>query len=159
MKNTITAIIIALFAFCGTVFGQTTQSDDSKAIVALMNQFGATWSGGDLKAFGDLLTDDVIHVSPFGDLTVGKTEVVKLMQWVHDVPNKGKKFEVTTSDETLNFTGTNSAVLTCRLKFRNDSAEKHPDERFTAVLAKVGKDWKVAQFQVVMISEPPMRMK
>jgi uncharacterized protein (TIGR02246 family) len=159
MKNTILAIIIGLIAFCGAAFGQTTPSDDSKAIGALLNQWGTSWSQGDMKTFGGLLTDDAVNVSPFGDVTVGKANIVKLMQWIRDVPNKGKSIEYTVSEYTLNFNGENMAVATFRLKFTPNNAEKHPDERFTAVLARIGKDWKVAQFQAVVISEPPMKMK
>ncbi len=159
MKIKITAIIMTLVAFCAAASGQSKQSDDNKAIGALMENFGTSWSTGDLKAFGELLTDDVMHLSPFGEVTVGKANVVKKIQWVHDVPYGGKKIEFKVSETTLNFTGADLAILSCRISYASQGAVKHPDERFTTVMAKVGSDWKIAQFGAVFINEPPQMMK
>lgn len=159
MKNIILLAITAILLFTGNTFAQTNPTEDEKAIIAVMNQFGAAWESGDMKTFGDLLSDNVVHISPFGEIETGRTEVQKVMKWVREVPYKGVKLQMTISEYSVNFSSADGAVVTLKVTTAITGTPKPIEERVTFSVARIGSQWKITHFQGVMITEPPVKMK
>ncbi len=155
MKNTLFAIIIGAFLFCGSAFAQTGSKTDQAAIGAVLEQFGAAFESGDMKTFGNLLTVNAVHIDPFGKVVAGRAEVQKHMQWVRENLYGGKKLTIVVSDVSIDFISSDAALVTMRYECAGDGVGIR--ERVTFTLARVGSEWKVAHFQPVMISEPSQR--
>ena len=108
-----------------------------------------------MQAFSDLLADNVVHVSTFGQVTTGRASVRALLQWVRDVPYKNAKVKMTISDVKLTFVTPDLAVMTSRIAEDVPAGPKHGDQRSTFMVVRVNGQWKVAQFQSVPITDPP----
>ena len=134
---------------------QTNPTSDEKAVFELMTQAAKTWEAGDVKGFSDLMADNVIHISPFGEVTTGRESVRALLQWVRDVPYKNAKVKMTISDVKLTFVTPDLAIVTSRITEDIPAGPKHGDERSTFSTVRVNGQWKVAQFQSVPITDPP----
>lgn len=128
---------------------------DEQAVFDLMTQLAKTWEAGDMKGFSDLMADNVVHVSPFGEVTTGRESVRALLQWVRDVPYKKSKVQMTITDVKLTFVTPDLAVVTSRIVENIPAGPKHGDQRSIFISARSNGQWKVAQFQNVAISDPP----
>jgi uncharacterized protein (TIGR02246 family) len=84
MKNIFLGITIGIFLLCGNAFAQTKQTNDEKAIEALLTKAGMAWKAGDMTKFSELLTDDCENVSPFGQVIKGREAIRQHLQWVVD---------------------------------------------------------------------------
>lgn len=146
MKNVFLGITIAIFLLCGNAFAQT---DDEKAVIALMTNVGKAWEAGDLNKFGEYLTEDCVHIDPFGSQVRGRAAIKTKLQWVIDNFYQKEKPKVEISEYSAVFVQPNVALLTYLRKEQTESA------RETVVVTKVKNDWKVASFQHIMVAEPP----
>ena len=155
MKNIFLGTTIAIFLLCGNAMAQAKPVSDEQAVLDLMTQLGKTWEAGDMKAFSDLLADNVVHVSPFGEVTTGRESVRALLQWVRDVPYKKAKVQMTITDVKLTFVTPDLAIVTSRIVENVAAGPKHGDQRSTFITVRVNGQWKTAQFQSVAIGDPP----
>lgn len=147
MKNIVLGISIAIFLLCGNGLAQTKQTDDEKAIFALMTNFGKDWNNRDLDKIGEYLTDDCTHIDPQGVERKGREAIKTHMQWVIDnlLPKDNSKSEI--SEVSLRFVTSQVALMTFVLK------EGGRSMRPTITLVKVKSDWKITAFHLTFISE------
>ncbi len=157
MKNLLAAIMIGLIIFCANASAQSSRAGDEKAIEALMWQMGQTWETGDMAGLANLLTDNAVHVSPFGEVTTGREEVRRLMQWVRDVALAKAKIKMTIAQYALNFAGADNAIVTFKVVSEITGQPKPKEDLLTVSVQRVSKQWKIAHFQGVAVSEPPIK--
>lgn len=155
MKNILLGTAIAIFLLCGNALAQAKPVSDEKAVLDLMTQSAKTWEAGDVKGFTDLMADNVVHVSPFGEVTAGRESVRALMQWVRDVPYKKSKIQMTITDVKLTFVTPDLVIVTSRIVESSLAGPKQGDQRSTFTTVRVNGQWKTAQFQSVAIADPP----
>lgn len=155
MKNIFLGTTIAILLLCGNALAQAKPLSDEKAVFNLMEQLAKTWEAGDVKGFSDLLADNVVHVSPFGEVTTGRESVRALLQWVRDVPYKKSKVQMTITDVKVTFVTPDLAIVTSRIVENIPAGPKHGDQRSTFTTVRVNGQWKTAQFQSVAIADPP----
>lgn len=146
MKNIFLGITAAIFLLCGNAFAQTKQTDDEKAIIALMTNLGKAWDARDANKFGEFMTEDCTHIDPHG-LHTGRVAIVKHIQWVIDniLPKDNSKMEV--SDFSLRFVSSDVAL------FGFLGKEGGQSMRQSYVLTKTKNEWKIASFQLTKIIE------
>lgn len=123
--------------------------------MAVLQQFGQAFENGDVKSTEALMTENVIHVDPFGEVVAGRDEVVKRMTWVREVPYGGKKLTATVSELSMNFINSDTALVTMRYETKGDGITFL--ERVTLNFVRINKDWKLAYFQPTVITNPPAR--
>lgn len=157
MKNLLGVIIIGMVIFCTNASAQSSRDGDEKAIGALMWQMGQCWETGDMTRLGDLLTDNALHISPFGEVTTGKQEVERLMQWVRDVALAKAKIKMTVEQYAVNFVGADNAVVTFKLVSEIAGQPKPQQDLLTVSVQRINKQWKIAHFQSVAVTEPPIK--
>ncbi len=152
MKNLILGMTIAIFLFCGNAFAQTKQTDDEKAIIALMTNVGKAWDALDANKFGEFMTEDCTHIDPHG-LHTGRVAIVKHIQWVIDniLPKDNSKMEV--SDFSLRFVSADVAL------FSFLGVQGGQSMRQSYVLTKVKNEWKIASFQLTKIEQEKSNAK
>lgn len=155
MKNIFLGTIIAIFLLCGNALSQAKPVTDEQAIFGLMTQLAKTWEAGDVKGFSDLMADNVVSVSHFGEVMTGRESVRTKLQWVRDVPYQKAKIQMTITDVKLTFVTPDLAVVTSRIAEEIAAGPKHGDMRSTIMTVRVNGQWKVAQFQNVVIADPP----
>jgi len=146
MKNIFLGITVAIFLLCGNAFAQTKQTDDEKAIIALMTNLGKAWDARDANKFGEFMTEDCTHIDPHG-LHTGRVAIVKHIQWVIDniLSKDNSKMEV--SDFSLRFVSSDVAL------FGFLGKEGGQSMRQSYVLIKTKNEWKIASFQLTKIVE------
>jgi len=149
MKNLFLGVAITIFLLSANSIGQTNQTDNEKKIISLMMGFGQAWENGDMSKLSEKLTEDCVHIDPFGKQISGRENIKKHLQWVIDNFFAKTKPTVEISDYTVRFIGSEAAILTY---LRH---EKLGSARETVVVAKVKSDWKIASFQHIMVSEQP----
>lgn len=157
MKNLLAAIMIGIVIYCANASGQSSRAGDEKAIESLMWQMGQSWETGDMAGLGNLLTDKAVHVSPFGEVTTGREEVKRLMQWVRDVAFSKVKIKMTIAQYALYFAGADNAIVTFKVVSEITGQPKPQEDLLTVSVQRVNKQWKIAHFQGVAVSEPPIK--
>lgn len=152
MKNIFLGITVAIFLLCGNAFAQVKQTDDEKAIIALMTNVGKAWEARDANKFGEFMTEDCTHIDPHG-LHVGREAIVKHIQWVIDnlLPKDNSKMEV--SDFSLRFVNSETALF--GFLGKQDGLLM----RQFYVLIKVKNEWKIASFQLTKIEQEKSNAK
>lgn len=149
MKNIFLGITIGIFLLCGNAFAQTKQTNDEKAIEALLAKAGMAWKAGDMTKFSELLTDDCEHINPFGQEIKGREAIRQHLQWVVDNVFKTKP-EIEFSEVSIRFIRPNVAVIVFLIKDPTAST------REVVMVTKMKKEWKISMFQGTAISEPPV---
>ena len=144
MKNIFLGITIAFLLMCGNTFAQT---NEEKAVIALMTNVGKAWDAHDANKFGEFMTEDCTHIDPQGVERKGREAVKKHLQWVIDnmLQNDNSKTDI--SDISLRFVNSEAALLSYLAKEAGKSI------RQTVVLSKVKNDWKITSFQLTFVSE------
>ncbi|MEQ1607186.1 MAG: SgcJ/EcaC family oxidoreductase [Pyrinomonadaceae bacterium] len=155
MKNIFLGTTVAILFLCGNAMAQAKPTSDEKAVFDLMAQLARTWEVGDVIGFTDLLADNVVSVSHFGEVMTGRESVRTKLQWVRDVPYKKAKIKMTISDVKLTFVTPDLAVVTSRIAEEIPAGPKRGDQRSTFMCVRVNGKWQVAQFQSVGITDPP----
>lgn len=155
MKNIFLGTTVAILFLCGNAMAQAKPTGDEKAVFDLMTQLAKTWEAGDVKGFTDLMADNVVSISHFGEVMTGREAVRTKLQWVREVPFKNAKVKMTISDVTLTFVTPDLAVVTSRIVEEIPAGPKHGDQRSTFMTVRVNGQWKVAQFQSIAITDPP----
>jgi len=159
MKNIIFLATIAILMLTASTFAQADRTEDERAIGMTLSLFGRSWESGDMSQVGETLAENAVQVSPFGDVITGRAAIQKHMQWVRDVPLKGAKISATMSEYALTFSSADTAVSTFKIVSVPEGSATGVAERLTYTLARIGKQWKIAHFQSVMITAPPTRAK
>jgi uncharacterized protein (TIGR02246 family) len=155
MKNIFLGTTIAIFLLCGNALAQAKPVSDEQAVFNLMTQLAKTWEAGDMNGFSDLMADNVVSVSHFGEVMTGRETVRAKLQWVRDVPYKKAKIQMTITDVKLTFVTPDLAVVTSRIAETTEAGPKQGDMRSIFTTVRVNGQWKVAQFQNVVIADPP----
>ncbi len=155
MKNIFLGTTIAMFLLCGNALAQAKPVSDEQVVFNLMTQLAKTWEAGDMNGFSDLMADNVVSVSHFGEVMTGRETVRAKLQWVRDVPYKKAKIQMTITDVKLTFVTPDLAVVTSRIVETTEAGPKQGDMRSTFTTVRVNGQWKVAQFQFVPITDPP----
>ncbi|MBX7174998.1 MAG: SgcJ/EcaC family oxidoreductase [Pyrinomonadaceae bacterium] len=155
MKNIFLVITIAIFLFCGTAFAQTKQTDDEKAINAILLKAGQAWESGDMAKFTETLTDECVHVDPFGKVFTSRENIKTMLQWVRDEIYKKEKVELEITETTTKFLNADTAIVVMKLKetVKNDSTSITITETF--MVSRVKNEWKISSFQGIEAKEPP----
>ncbi|MBS1794634.1 MAG: SgcJ/EcaC family oxidoreductase [Acidobacteria bacterium] len=155
MKNLFLAIAVATFLLCGNALAQTKQTDDEKAIGAVLMKAGQAWESGDVAKFAETLTADCVHVDPFGKLITGRENIKATLQWVRDEVYKKEKLDLEIGETTLRFLNADAAIVVMKMK---ETGKNNPTsgaylETFT--VSRVNNEWKISSFQGIDIREPP----
>lgn len=155
MKNIFLGVTVVIFLLCGNAFAQTKQTDDEKAINATLLKAGQAWESGDMTKFAETLTDDCVHVNPFGGLIIGRETIKTKLQWVRDEVYKKEKVELEITETTTKFLNADTAIVVMKMKetVKSDSNGIALTETFT--LSRVKNEWKIASFQGIEVKEPP----
>lgn len=147
MKNIFLGITVAIFLLCGNALAQTKQTDDEKAIFALMTNVGKAWESGDLNKFAEYLTEDCVHIDPFGKQFNGREAYQKHLQWVIDNFYSKNKPKLEVSEFSMRFISSDVALLT----FLSKEGTRSFRESF--LITRVKNDWKIASVQLVTVAE------
>jgi uncharacterized protein (TIGR02246 family) len=149
MKNIFLGISIAFFLMCGNAMAQTKAepSADEKAINATMTEFGKAWTAGDMNKLAEYLTEDCVHINPYGQQFNGREAYKNHLKWVIDnfYPTGTPKIDIT--EYSARLVSPDAAIV----NFLNRE-EKH-STRMTLVLTKAKTGWKIALVQLVHLSE------
>ena len=143
MKNIFLGIIIVIFLLFGNTFAQT--KNDEKAINALIGNAIKALDVNDIDKFGNFLTENCIHVNPWGEQIDGREAIVKHFKGFHQ--KEGPKLEIL--EKTFKFITADTALITILFKEGNQTF------REIVFVAKVKNDWKISSFQGIDVKEPP----
>lgn len=155
MKNLILGITIAIFLLCGNALAQSKQTDDEKAINAVLLKAGQAWESGDVAKFAETLTEDCIHVNPFGKVISGRENIKTTLQWVRDEVYKKEKVELEISETTFRFLNADTAIVVMKIKETGKSNSNGTLITETFTVSRVKNEWKISSFQGIEVKEPP----
>ena len=85
---------IALASGLAVVAGAQDASDDEAAIKGLASKWAEAWNAGDMKAIGDLYTDDSDHVDIFGATQKGRAAIEANFGEMNSTVFKGTKISI-----------------------------------------------------------------
>ncbi len=156
MKTTLFTIVI-MVVLCAGAFAQSGSKADEAAVIAVLQQFGQAFENGDIKSTEALMTENVVHIDPFGEVVAGRAEVLKRMTWVREVPYGGKSLTISVSELSINFLDADTALVTMRYEAQGNDITLL--ERVALNFVRVKNDWKLAFFQPTVITKPPARSK
>lgn len=154
-KQFFLSITIAIFLFCGSAFAQTKQTDDEKAVFAVLTTAGAAWESGDMTKFAATLSDDCLHVNPFGKVFVGRDNIKTMLQWVRSEIYKNEKVELKIDETTLRFLGADTAIVMMKMVEKGKTSPVSTGLLETFTVTRVANEWKISSFQGIEISDPP----
>lgn len=157
MKNLILGITIVVVSFCGTALAQSKSSDDEKAVSAALIAAGKSWESGDMTKFADALTENCVYVDPFGRVLNGRETIRTKLQWVRDVILKKEVLAMEIVGVSTNFLGADAVQVVMQTKLTGKTSGEVVASTETFTLTRVGNDWKIALFQTVNQSEPPVK--
>lgn len=156
MKNIFLGITIAIFFLCGNTFAQEAkQTDDEKVINAVLLKAGQAWESGDMAKFAETLTEDCVHVDPFGKIINGRENIKTTLQWVRDEIYKKEKLELEVSEITVRFLNADAAIVLMKM---TETVKNNPGSELfleTFTVSRVKNEWKISSFQGVEVKEPP----
>jgi len=155
MKNLILMTTIAIFLLCGNAIAQTKQTDDEKAINAVLLKAGQAWESGDMTKFAETLTEDCVHVDPFGKVISGRENIKTTLQWVRDEVYKKEKVELEISETIFRFLSSDVAIVLMKMK---ETGKNNPSSGLyveTFTVSRVKNEWKISSFQGIDVKEPP----
>lgn len=156
MKNIFLGITIAFLLLCGNAFAQNKQTDDEKAINAILMKSGQAWESGDMTKFAETLTDECVHVDPFGGVISGRENIRTKLQWVRDEVYKKEKVELEITETTTRFLNADAAIVVMKMKEKGKSDPNGTALTETFTVSRVKNEWKISSFQGIEIKEPPM---
>lgn len=155
MKNIFLVTTIAIFLLCGNALGQTKQADDEKAINTILLKAGQAWESGDMAKFAETLTDDCVHVDPFGKVFAGRENIKTMLQWVREEIYKKEKVELEIIETTFRFLNPDAAIILMKMK---ETGKNNPSSGLyveTFTVSRVKNEWKISSFQGIDVKEPP----
>jgi uncharacterized protein (TIGR02246 family) len=156
MKNIFLGITVAIFLLCGNAFAQTKQTDDEKAINAVLLNAGRAWQDGDINKLADTLTEDCVHIDPFGKQISGRDTIRTTLQWVRDVVYQKAKLELEVSETNIRFISSDVALVVMVMKQTTKGKSGGDSFTETFIVSKVKSKWKISLFQGIAVTQPPI---
>lgn len=148
MKNLILGFALAILLLNGNAFAQT-QSDDKQTIISLLSHVTNAWNSGDVNIMAGFLTEDCVHIDPFGDQLTGRETIKNRLQWVMETYYKTSKPTLENSGYSIQFVRPDVAIATFLMK------DSHGASRETVVVTRTESGWKVASFQNIPVADLP----
>ena len=88
---------IALASGLAVAAGAQDASDDEEAVKSIAGNWAEAWNAGDMKAVGDLYTDDSDYVDLFGASHKGRVEIEASFSEINSSVYKGSKISIETN--------------------------------------------------------------
>jgi len=121
--------------------GQSTR-DDEAAVRAVEVAYDAAWNAGDLTSLLHLLTDEVVIINPYGEMTVGRDAVESSFAALFDGAARGSTH--TTQIRAVHFVAPDIALVDAQAIIANFGPGPEPLRHdFTDVLAKTSEGWRI----------------
>lgn len=119
-------------------------SDDEAAVRAVEAAYDAAWNAGDLASLLGLLTDRVVIINPYGEMTIGRDAVETSFTALFDGAAKGSTH--TSQLRAVHFVGPDVALVDAQAVISDFGQGPEPLRHdFTDVLVRTRAGWRIDQ--------------
>lgn len=134
--------------------GQSTQADEA-AVRAVEAAYDAAWNAGDLASLLDLLTDRVVIINPYGEMTTGRSAVEASFTALFDGVARGSTHS--SQIRAVHFVSPDVALVDAEAVISNFGSGPEPlRHSFTDVLVRVRDGWRIDHVRAyAFIPRPP----
>jgi uncharacterized protein (TIGR02246 family) len=124
-----------------TELGESTAADEA-AVRAVEADYDAAWNAGDLASLLQLLTDRVVIINPYGEMTRGRAAVETSFTALFDGAAKGSTHS--SQIRAVHFVAPDIALVDAEAVISNFGSELEPlRHSFTDVLVRTGEGWRI----------------